>query len=494
MEQFDVSSSLNKGGSFGPNLAVIGVGGAGQNAVDNMLRLGLDGVNFAVCNTDAQALNQSLCPEDRRVCIGYNVTKGLGAGSSPDVGKSAAEESLEEVMSKIDGAHMLFITAGMGGGTGTGAGPVIAKAAKERGILTIGVVTKPFQFEGPQRLRSAEHGISVMKECVDTLIVIPNQNLFRLATDSTTFAQAFAMADEVLYSAVRTFTDLMIKPGLVNLDFADICTVMRNVMCKAMIGTGDASGENRAIEAAKKAIACPLIEDVDLSKARSILIHIAGGFDMTLYEVDEAAGCIKQEVDQNANIIFGSTFDEKLQGVLRVSVVATGIEYDSSAFSVVSSDSISAKADESSLEASSNYEYIGSRHMNASFDEQHFSSFAAREDSNEYGSSEIAQDGCSGDPVQENFFDIRGAAAEPGPRFSMLKKIASLGRAQIFKKTAQHNAGSSYASPPASAYHPKQSNVHQIKEMGIEPHPQDASNDEVNLIPAFLRQDKKRRN
>jgi cell division protein FtsZ len=307
-----------------PRLTVLAVGGAGGNALDNMIRSGLDGVDFIACNTDAQALGKSLAKT--RIQLGLKVTQGLGAGSRPEMGRSAAEESLDEVMSHLKTTNMLFITAGMGGGTGTGGAPVLAKAAREAGILTVGVVTKPFQFEGAHRARSADRGIEEMHQCVDTLLVIPNQNLFRLANEHTTFADAFAMADDVLYSGVRTFTDLMIKHGLINLDFADICSVMREMMGKAMMGTGQAMGERRAIEAAEQAISCPLLDnDVSMRGARAVLINISGGLDMTLFEVDEAANRIREEVDANANIIFGATFDESVEG-LRVSVVATGID------------------------------------------------------------------------------------------------------------------------------------------------------------------------
>lgn len=309
----------------GPTLTVVGAGGAGSNAVNNMIRSGLEGVNFVVCNTDAQALQQSLA--DVKIQLGPEITQGLGAGSRPDVGKASAEESIDEVMSHLKGAHMIFITAGMGGGTGTGGAPVIAKAAREAGILTVGVVTKPFHFEGSHRMQSAEAGIEAMNQCVDTLLVIPNQNLFRLATEGTTFADAFAMADDVLYSGVRTFTDLMIKHGLINLDFADICAVMREMMGKAMMGTGQAMGERRAIDAAEQAISCPLLDsDITMKGARAVLINITGGPDMTLFEVDEAANRIREEVDPSANIIFGATFDQSLNGELRVAVVATGID------------------------------------------------------------------------------------------------------------------------------------------------------------------------
>lgn len=307
-----------------PRIIVIGVGGAGGNAVNNMIRSNLEGVSFIVANTDAQALDQSLVDEGHRMQLGASVTQGLGAGSKPEVGCAAAEESLEEVMRLINGANMVFITAGMGGGTGTGAAPVIAKSARDAGILTVGVVTKPFSFEGSNRTKTAEKGIEELQQYVDTLLVIPNQNLFRLANENTTFADAFKMADNVLYSGVRGVTDLMIMPGLINLDFADIRSVMSE-MGKAMMGTGEAEGERRALDAAEAAISNPLLDDVSLQGASGVLINITGGFDMTLYEVDEAANRIREEVETDANIIFGSTFDERLNGRVRVSVVATGI-------------------------------------------------------------------------------------------------------------------------------------------------------------------------
>src|SRR5271169_828374 len=306
-----------------PRISVIGVGGAGGNAVNNMIRSNLIGCDFIVCNTDAQAMKQSLC--ERRIQLGTGVTRGLGAGSRPDVGRIAAEEALEEIMEALGGANMVFITAGMGGGTGTGAGPVIARAAREAGILTVGVITKPFQFEGSQRMRTAEAGIQELQKYVDTLIIIPNQNLFRVANEKTTFADAFKMADQVLDCGVRGVTDLMVKPGLINLDFADIRTVMTE-MGKAMMGTGEAEGSNRAIGAAEAAISNPLLDDVSMKGARGVLINITGGLDMTLFEVDEAANRVREEVDPNANIIFGSTFDEQLSGKMRISVVATGID------------------------------------------------------------------------------------------------------------------------------------------------------------------------
>ncbi|MDC0131370.1 cell division protein FtsZ [Alphaproteobacteria bacterium] len=306
-----------------PRIVVFGVGGAGGNAVNNMVAAGLEGVDFVVANTDAQALSASSA--ERRIQIGSKLTEGLGAGSDPEVGRQAAEETLAEITDMLQGSHMAFITAGMGGGTGTGAAPIIARAAREQGILTVGVVTKPFDFEGGRRMRSAIAGINELAKEVDTLIIIPNQNLFRIANAQTTFAEAFAMADEVLHSGVAGITDLMIKPGLINLDFADVRTVM-NEMGKAMMGTGEGTGENRAIEAAEAAIANPLLDDVSMKGANGVLINISGGDDMTLYELDEAANRIKDEVANDANIIIGSTFDEALKGTIRVSVVATGIE------------------------------------------------------------------------------------------------------------------------------------------------------------------------
>jgi cell division protein FtsZ len=308
-----------------PRITVFGVGGAGCNAVNNMIEAGLQGVDFVVANTDAQALTQTKA--DRLVQMGVAVTQGLGAGSQPEIGRAAAEETIDEITDHLSGSHMAFITAGMGGGTGTGAAPIVARVAREAGILTVGVVTKPFQFEGQRRMRVAEAGIVELTKHVDTLIVIPNQNLFRIANDKTTFADAFAMADEVLYSGVACITDLMVKDGLINLDFADVRSVMRE-MGKAMMGTGEASGDKRAVEAAEKAIANPLLDDVNMRGARGLLISITGGRDMTLFEVDEAASRVREEVEPDANIIFGATFDEGLEGVIRVSVVATGIEQE----------------------------------------------------------------------------------------------------------------------------------------------------------------------
>ena len=305
-----------------PRISVVGVGGAGGNAVNNMIRSNLEGVEFIVTNTDNQALSNSLA--DRRLQLGATVTQGLGAGSRPDVGQAAAEEAMDQLLDELGDSNMVFITAGMGGGTGTGAAPVIAQAARERGILTVGVVTKPFHFEGAHRMRLAEQGIEELTKYVDTLIIIPNQNLFRIANEKTTFADAFQMADNVLHQGVRGVTDLIVMPGLINLDFSDIRTVMSE-MGKAMMGTGEASGEKRAVDAAESAIKNPLLDDMSMKGAKGVLINITGGMDMTLFEVDEAANRIREEVDAEANIIFGSTFDEKLDGLMRVSVVATGI-------------------------------------------------------------------------------------------------------------------------------------------------------------------------
>ena len=308
-----------------PRISVIGVGGAGGNAIANMMNADVQGVDFVVANTDAQALNHSTA--DRRIQLGLKITQGLGAGSRPEIGRAAAEETLDEIMQSLEGAHMCFIAAGMGGGTGTGAAPVIAKAARDKGILTVGVVTKPFAFEGARRSRSADAGISELQQHVDTLIVIPNQNLFRLANSETTFKQAFEMADEVLQQGVRGITDLMVMPGLINLDFADVRSVMSE-MGKAMMGTGEADGDNRAIEAAEKAISNPLLDGVSMKGAKGVIISITGGEDMRLMEVDEAASHIKELVDPDANIIWGSAFNNDLGGKIRVSVVATGIEAD----------------------------------------------------------------------------------------------------------------------------------------------------------------------
>jgi cell division protein FtsZ len=311
-----------------PRITVFGVGGAGGNAVNNMIEKQLEGVEFVVANTDAQALQQNQSAS--RIQLGVKVTEGLGAGARAEVGAAAAEESIEQIVDHLAGAHMCFITAGMGGGTGTGAAPIIAQAARELGVLTVGVVTKPFQFEGVKRMRQAEAGVEALQKMVDTLIIIPNQNLFRLANEKTTFTEAFSMADDVLYQGVKGVTDLMVRPGLINLDFADVRAVM-DEMGKAMMGTGEAEGEDRAKQAAEKAIANPLLDEISLRGARGVLINITGGYDLTLFELDEAANRIREEVDPDANIIVGSTLDPDVSGVMRVSVVATGIDVSENA-------------------------------------------------------------------------------------------------------------------------------------------------------------------
>ncbi|WP_210527372.1 cell division protein FtsZ [Rubellimicrobium arenae] len=310
-----------------PRITVFGVGGAGGNAVNNMIDKQLEGVEFVVANTDAQALKQSNAPA--KIQMGVKVTEGLGAGARPSVGAAAAEESIQQIVDHLAGAHMCFITAGMGGGTGTGAAPIIAQAAREMGVLTVGVVTKPFQFEGAKRMRQAEDGLEALQKVVDTLIIIPNQNLFRLATENTTFTEAFALADDVLYQGVKGVTDLMVRPGLINLDFADVRAVM-DEMGKAMMGTGEAEGPDRATHAAEKAIANPLLDEISLKGAKGVLINITGGYDMTLFELDEAANKIREMVDEDANIIVGSTLDTDMGGKMRVSVVATGIDASAS--------------------------------------------------------------------------------------------------------------------------------------------------------------------
>ena len=318
-----ISLSAPRATELKPRIVVFGIGGAGGNAVNNMIEAGLEGVEFVTANTDAQQLQFS--KTDNRIQLGVQVTQGLGAGAHPEVGMSAAEESIPEIGEHLDGAHMVFITAGMGGGTGTGAAPIIAKAARERGILTVGVVTKPFHFEGRHRMRLADSGISELQRYVDTLIVIPNQNLFRIANEKTTFAEAFGMADQVLHSGVRSITDLMVLPGLINLDFADVRTVMTE-MGKAMMGTGEGTGEDRALRAAENAIQNPLLDEITLKGAKAVLVNVTGGLDMTLLEVDEAANAISDQVDPEANIIFGAAFDPSLDGKVRVSVVATGMD------------------------------------------------------------------------------------------------------------------------------------------------------------------------
>ena len=315
--------SISEKEDLKPRITVFGVGGAGGNAVNNMIEKQLKGVDFVVANTDAQALQQS--QSSQKIQLGVKVTEGLGAGAKASIGASAAEESIEQIVDELSGTHMCFITAGMGGGTGTGAAPIIAQAARELGVLTVGVVTKPFQFEGVKRMRQAEEGVEALQKMVDTLIIIPNQNLFRIANEKTTFTEAFSMADDVLYQGVKGVTDLMVRPGLINLDFADVRAIM-DEMGKAMMGTGEAEGENRAIQASEKAIANPLLDEISLRGAKGVLINITGGYDLTLFELDEAANRIREEVDPDANIIVGSTLDTELEGKMRVSVVATGID------------------------------------------------------------------------------------------------------------------------------------------------------------------------
>ncbi|NCX69244.1 MAG: cell division protein FtsZ [Rhodobacteraceae bacterium] len=319
-----------------PKITVCGVGGAGGNAVNNMIEKSLDGVDFVTANTDAQALQQSRA--NSKIQLGVKVTEGLGAGARASVGAAAAEESIEQIVDQLAGSHMCFITAGMGGGTGTGAAPIIAQAARELGVLTVGVVTKPFQFEGVKRMRQAEEGVEALQKMVDTLIIIPNQNLFRIATEKTTFTEAFSMADDVLYQGVKGVTDLMVRPGLINLDFADVRAVM-DEMGKAMMGTGEADGEDRAIQSAEKAIANPLLDEISLRGAKGVLINITGGYDLTLFELDEAANRIREEVDPEANIIVGSTLDPNLEGVMRVSVVGEDTSFNQQVNSVYASQS-----------------------------------------------------------------------------------------------------------------------------------------------------------
>jgi cell division protein FtsZ len=422
-----------------PKITVIGVGGAGGNAVNNMIQSKLEGVEFLVANTDAQALQQSMC--DRRTQLGRNITQGLGAGSRPDIGRAAAEEALDEILNDIDGQHMVFVTAGMGGGTGTGAAPVIARAAREAGLLTVGVVTKPFHFEGVHRMRLAEAGITELTQYVDTLIIIPNQNLFRVANEKTTFADAFKMADDVLESGVRGVTDLMVNPGLINLDFADIRSVMSE-MGKAMMGTGEAEGDNRAIEAAEAAISNPLLDDVSMKGARGVLINISGGTDLTLFEVDEAANRIRDEVDPEANIIFGSTFNDAMENRMRVSVVATGIEAEQSqgvrpvSFSVVGAESAPRPAETSAPPAPAASTASGRSFFAAAATAEAIAIGAEEDDEQAYvserteplteamrpsveiemaeaPSAEVAEEAAQPWPLDEAVQEARPAAAEP---------------------------------------------------------------------------------
>ena len=399
-----------------PRITVFGVGGAGGNAVDNMIEKALEGVEFVIANTDAQALQQSGAPS--KIQLGVKVTEGLGAGARASVGAAAAEESIEQIVDHLAGAHMCFITAGMGGGTGTGAAPIIAQAARELGVLTVGVVTKPFQFEGAKRMRQAEEGIEALQQMVDTLIIIPNQNLFRLANEKTTFTEAFSMADDVLYQGVKGVTDLMVRPGLINLDFADVRAVM-DEMGKAMMGTGEASGEDRAQQAAEKAIANPLLDEISLNGANGVLINITGGYDLTLFELDEAANVIRDKVDADANIIVGSTLDTTLDGIMRVSVVATGIDA-----------------------ATSVHEMPAPRHANAASaaprQEAESVSAAAREATaepslfNELDAEQPAEAGAS-----ENIFDVSSAGGDVPP--------------PAYQPTPEAPASEQYVAPQASA-------------------------------------------
>lgn len=412
-------------------ISVVGVGGAGNNIVDNMVRSGLMGVNLVSCNTDAQVINRSLCSKDKRVHLGMTVTRGLGAGSSPEIGRSAAEESIEEVLEKIGpDTHMLFVIAGMGGGTGTGGAPVIARAAREKGILTVGIVTKPFYFEGIKRMRAAEEGIERIKECVDTLLVVPNQNLFCLVTEKTSLSDSFKMVDDVLYNIVSIFIDIVLRSGLVNLDFADISKVIRGVMGKAMIGIGESSlAEGRALEAAEKALACPLQETIDIQEAEAVLLSITGGSDMTLHEVNEAAERIKKEVHPEANILFGATFNPELDGTIRVAVIATGLgnrmrEEERSSMSVVQGAAAgksfegdmkedSGDAKESKVAASAGESSLGSRHSGFGFGEQHFSAFSLREENDSpFGSG--SSGGATGLAFEDNNSSYDGSKDKTG--------------------------------------------------------------------------------
>ncbi len=459
---------------FKPRITVMGVGGAGSNAVNNMIRSKLEGVEFVVCNTDAQALGLALT--ENRIQLGLAITRGLGAGSKPEVGEAAAEESIDEILQYIEGTNMLFITAGMGGGTGTGAAPVIAKTAKEMGILTVGVVTKPFNFEGAHRSKTAESGIEELQQYVDTLIVIPNQNLFRIANEKTTFADAFKMADEVLYSGVRSVTDLMIVPGLINLDFADIRTVMTE-MGKAMMGTGEAEGDNRAILAAEAAIANPLLDEVSMKGAKGVLISVTGGMDMTLFEVDEAANLIREQVEVDANIIFGSTFDEKLNGRIRVSVVATGIDLNNmhaaapKPSNVVEMPMFEPAAPEPVIQN----DYTSELESLSPSDEQddiydQLSGYTSRNDQQDSGYSPLNMD-------KDSDVGFRQAALEPKRKLSFLERITEslTGRSK--------SAGEPTHTPAQPQYAPRMRV--RPSEPGGETEPD--TDEDISEIPAYLR-------
>ncbi len=507
-----------------PKLAVVGVGGAGGNAINTMIEKKLEGVKFLVCNTDAQALEKSLCAEELRIHLGADVTRGLGAGAEPEVGRQAAEMTVDEVMEKLEGVHMVFFSAGMGGGTGTGATPVLAAAARAKGILTVGVVNKPFSFEGVKRMEIAERGVQELRENVDTLLVIPNQHLFRLATPTTELKKAFAMADDVLYFAVRTFTDLMIKHGIVNLDFADVCTVMKNIRGKAMMGTGEASGENRAIEAAEKAIGGLLLDDISVKGARAALINIVGGEDITLYEIDEAISRVKQEVDRDArssldpaHILFGATLDPEITGgIIRVSVVATGIEAEdstssssalTSAASAESPDektkadaapSPFAKTSDSENSFEENFQSLGRSHKNFSMDQGHFSSFSLQEEEEIFG-SESARDASE---KRMDYQDFSFAKSHAPRKRSFFQRLMGLGKEKPEERqgtfsgknadptfpTGKPASGRGDHTSPAAG--PQQDDgQHSVKVFPSFPDTSDNFNPEENLdVPAFLRQ------
>jgi cell division protein FtsZ len=456
-----------------PRITVIGVGGAGGNAVNNMIRSNLEGVDFIAANTDAQALEQSSA--GIKIQLGLGLTQGLGAGSKPETGKSAAEESRDEIEKVIKGSNMVFVTAGMGGGTGTGAAPVVAQIARDLGILTVGVITKPFMFEGAHRMRTAENGLNELQKHVDTLIIIPNQNLFRLANEQTTFADAFNMADNVLYSGVRGVTDLMIMPGLVNLDFADVKTVMSE-MGKAMMGTGEAEGDNRAIEAAEAAISNPLLDEVSMRGAKGVLINITGGFDMTLYEVDEAANRIREEVENEANIIFGSTFDERLNGKIRVSVVATGIDAEKQAQAIRDADLLSTVKREA-LHQEPQLNLDSSQEANSFRQEE---SFNLRNHENEILeerlSEEKSDESASEFTPKPHNFDIGQEQSKPENYQEPAKKKSIFG---IFRKKTKTEVVTDL---PSST--PQQSN-------NLRSHSNEGSLEEDDLdIPTFLRKKK----
>jgi cell division protein FtsZ len=465
---------------FKPRITVMGVGGAGSNAVNNMIRSQLEGVEFVVCNTDAQALGLALT--ENRIQLGMAITRGLGAGSKPQVGEAAAEESIDEILNYIEGTNMLFITAGMGGGTGTGAAPVIAKTAKDMGILTVGVVTKPFHFEGAHRTKTAEQGIEELQQHVDTLIVIPNQNLFRIANEKTTFADAFKMADEVLYSGVRSVTDLMIVPGLINLDFADIRTVMTE-MGKAMMGTGEAEGDNRAILAAEAAIANPLLDEVSMKGAKGVLISVTGGMDMTLFEVDEAANLIRDQVEVDANIIFGSTFDEKLNGRIRVSVVATGIDQNnvlsmnsSKASNVVIPVTLPEAEPAMEADFTSSFESLSPSDEQDDIYDQ-LSSFSSRNDQPENGYTTLSME-------QGSDVSFRPAAvAEPRRKPSFLERITESLTGRLSGGHSQPQQTQPAASPQQAQHAPRMRV--RPSEPGGEASPE--ADEDISEIPAYLR-------